>query len=269
MVGGGRGSRGVGLVLLQKRRPPCMEAVLPGFFSNHRSQQMSSASAPAAEPPATIDGIEVVNAVRMGSPPQPAHQTSTQEESTTATSSSVGGAGPSDITIAIVPAPEGLGSDGDAAIDTDRGECVICLTELSESPTSTLICNHTFHQECVTEWLDKDGRCPTCRRQIRAITPAQIQHRGGDAHAHAAMHSMATMMLESRRLMMLATMEAALAVRARAPRVLCLLATTAAAGAVTASAAATSTGHGLRPAWRLGGQAAPLISRGVNRVIPP
>ena len=148
----------------------------------------------------------------MSMPLQPTPQQQS-DASTTAASE----AGPSDITNTIPPNATESASRGEpaaAAEAAELGECVICLSELDESPTTTLICNHTFHSACVTEWLNKDGRCPTCRRQIRPVTVAQVQTSatGPEGLTHQSMHNMAMMMLESRRLMMLATMEAALAV---------------------------------------------------------
>ena len=64
------------------------------------------------------------------------------------------------------------GNDGDM--------CVICLgdmvagDEVSDMPH----CNHTFHLECVTQWLESNvtamltGRCPTCNSLV--ISPGLI-----------------------------------------------------------------------------------------------
>ena len=122
-----------------------------------------------------------------------------------------------EVSVAVPPASS---SDSGAGPSTTT-ECVICLAELDESgedPTTTLICGHRFHAACVSEWLSKDGRCPTCRRQIQEVA-ARAQPAAMDGiladnilNARASMQSMAILMLESRRLMMLATMEAALAV---------------------------------------------------------
>ena len=101
-------------------------------------------------------------------------------------------------------------------------ECVICLGELVDpngtgegEPTTTLVCGHAFHTSCVDEWLSKDGRCPTCRRQIQEVVQRPqptLSVLDGSAD-RASLQSMSILMLDSRRLMMLATMEAALAVR--------------------------------------------------------
>ena len=122
----------------------------------------------------------------------------------------------------IQPQPED--ERGENASDpSGPAECVICLNEIETGEgaeqTSTLICGHAFHAACVAEWLEKDGRCPTCRRQICEVAvPASpsLTALPDGARDRASMQSMAILMLESRRLMMLATMEAALAVRMRA-----------------------------------------------------
>jgi hypothetical protein len=100
-------------------------------------------------------------------------------------------------------------------------ECVICLGELEADgePIRTLVCGHAFHTPCIAEWLSKDGRCPTCRRQIQevrrptAVPTVTLPNR---VHPQSAGAAHALLTLESRRLMMFATMEAALSVRARA-----------------------------------------------------
>ena len=200
-----------------------MEALFSPFSRRTTTAQQSASMSAAASatasdtsatsiPPTEMNGVAVVEAVPMGMLPQPTPQQQS-DASTTAASE----AGPSDITITIPPNATESASRGEpaaAAEAAELGECVICLSELDESPTTTLICNHTFHSACVTEWLNKDGRCPTCRRQIRPVTVAQVQTSatGPEGLTHQSMHNMAMMMLESRRLMMLATMEAALAV---------------------------------------------------------
>ena len=120
---------------------------------------------------------------------------------------------PDEIVVAIPEeAPGGSGS----ADNGEPSECVICLGEMGADgdPTRTLVCGHTFHISCVEEWLSKDGRCPTCRHQIQEVTrplPTVTALPEGFA-SRTSMQSMAILMLESRRLMMLSTMEAALAV---------------------------------------------------------
>mmetsp|Transcript_28354 Transcript_28354/g.47062 ORF Transcript_28354/g.47062 Transcript_28354/m.47062 type:complete len:319 (+) Transcript_28354:122-1078(+) len=103
-------------------------------------------------------------------------------------------------------------------------ECVICFAALAEQTEQTLPCNHTFHQSCIREWLEKDGRCPVCRHIVdesiaRAASAAGAATGsvGIDARivgmlSAGAIESYVLLLAESRRLMMFATMEAALSV---------------------------------------------------------
>ena len=47
------------------------------------------------------------------------------------------------------------------------GECSICLDTLTEQQT-TIICQHTFHSECIGKWLQIKPSCPVCRQDIKA-----------------------------------------------------------------------------------------------------
>lgn len=99
-------------------------------------------------------------------------------------------------------------------------ECVICLDTLAETAKiKKLPCNHLFHVECIEEWIKKDGRCPVCRHVVDEVAAAAAQAndrsldlvgplRPGDF----TVTGMLSMLAESRRLMMLATMQAALSV---------------------------------------------------------
>ena len=44
--------------------------------------------------------------------------------------------------------------------------CTICLDVLNTNKY-TLICNHSFHTKCITEWFEKSRTCPMCRRVIK------------------------------------------------------------------------------------------------------
>lgn len=43
-------------------------------------------------------------------------------------------------------------------------ECSICLDNLSKSEEKVLSCSHTFHSQCVDEWLEYQSSCPVCRQ---------------------------------------------------------------------------------------------------------
>lgn len=41
------------------------------------------------------------------------------------------------------------------------------LCAIGQNPnTLTLICNHKFHNNCITKWLDRHNTCPLCRREV-------------------------------------------------------------------------------------------------------
>lgn len=45
--------------------------------------------------------------------------------------------------------------------------CSICLTDFeSTSEVSSLPCQHIFHQDCLTPWLERSGSCPVCRESL-------------------------------------------------------------------------------------------------------
>jgi hypothetical protein len=46
------------------------------------------------------------------------------------------------------------------ATEDDRWNCAICLGALNE-PVVTL-CGHVFCWSCLSEWLRRSNRCPTC-----------------------------------------------------------------------------------------------------------
>ncbi|KAM3585305.1 uncharacterized protein V6R79_013708 [Siganus canaliculatus] len=55
--------------------------------------------------------------------------------------------------------------------DADR-VCLICHNDLNQgSGTRELQCNHTFHKECIEEWLWRKQSCPTCHVQVSIPQP--------------------------------------------------------------------------------------------------
>lgn len=42
-------------------------------------------------------------------------------------------------------------------------QCSICLNMISQE-RQRLICNHSFHNDCIMKWLERDNRCPVCRK---------------------------------------------------------------------------------------------------------
>ena len=51
--------------------------------------------------------------------------------------------------------------------DTNNSICPICLDEkLTNEEWAKLVCNHEFHNKCITCWVSKKRTCPICRINI-------------------------------------------------------------------------------------------------------
>ena len=42
-------------------------------------------------------------------------------------------------------------------------ECSICLMEMEMLDIERLRCEHMFHRECLSKWMNTKNICPTCR----------------------------------------------------------------------------------------------------------
>jgi len=51
--------------------------------------------------------------------------------------------------------------------DTEPDPCPICYEPL-EGETTQLPCRHTFHTECIQDWMQRHMTCPICRAHIPA-----------------------------------------------------------------------------------------------------
>ena len=51
--------------------------------------------------------------------------------------------------------------------------CPVCLERLDRSisglPMLTVLCRHTFHSECIQQWLRPDSKCPVCRASLNGV----------------------------------------------------------------------------------------------------
>ncbi|XP_013380371.1 E3 ubiquitin-protein ligase SIRP1-like [Lingula anatina] len=50
-------------------------------------------------------------------------------------------------------------------------KCSICLDTIPQGALATIPCGHVFHAECLSEGLEKNQKCPICRR---TTTPSEI-----------------------------------------------------------------------------------------------
>lgn len=46
--------------------------------------------------------------------------------------------------------------------------CVICLNKINSQDNVSILpkCNHSFHYDCLFEWVKVKGECPLCRLKI-------------------------------------------------------------------------------------------------------
>ena len=51
--------------------------------------------------------------------------------------------------------------------EVNEKECIVCLEEFKDTENiSKLDCNHSYHDDCIQEWFQKDRSCPLCRYQV-------------------------------------------------------------------------------------------------------
>lgn len=55
-----------------------------------------------------------------------------------------------------------------AAITDGTSHCTVCQSSIDfdKTPATTLPCNHTFHEGCITAWLKRSSTCPVCRATV-------------------------------------------------------------------------------------------------------
>ena len=52
--------------------------------------------------------------------------------------------------------------------DSEKINCPICQTECVTQVRKTL-CNHSFCDECISRWLSKSKKCPSCMRDLEDL----------------------------------------------------------------------------------------------------
>ncbi|KAF5195219.1 hypothetical protein FRX31_015194 [Thalictrum thalictroides] len=49
-------------------------------------------------------------------------------------------------------------------IDLDSEDvCAICIEDMEGDEVRTIGCNHTFHNKCISKWVEEKATCPSCR----------------------------------------------------------------------------------------------------------
>ncbi|CAI5440680.1 unnamed protein product [Caenorhabditis angaria] len=68
-----------------------------------------------------------------------------------------------------------------------NNECAICMIEFEHGdPIRFLPCMHSFHQECVDEWLMKSFTCPSCLEPVDSTILSSLT-----AHNQQSLHDIA------------------------------------------------------------------------------
>jgi hypothetical protein len=84
--------------------------------------------------------------------------------------------------VPVVPSPQQLAAaterNVDVPVDTN---CSICQEELTRG-TRLRACRHTFHEQCIDQWLQLNTRCPVCRHDVRDLQPEIVIRRNGEGH---------------------------------------------------------------------------------------
>lgn len=57
--------------------------------------------------------------------------------------------------------------------DFNAIECSICLDHIHKNK-KTLICSHSFHKQCIDNWLNVNSVCPICRRNPKDPLPVIV-----------------------------------------------------------------------------------------------
>jgi len=57
----------------------------------------------------------------------------------------------------------------------EGAKCIICLGEYGEGDEVTILpgCNHSFHKECISQWLGQQKTCPICRIELIGSPPTK------------------------------------------------------------------------------------------------
>ncbi len=56
------------------------------------------------------------------------------------------------------------------------GSCAICLSAMDNRPVRMIrTCHHSFHAECLGEWLARKAECPLCRAELPSLVQVTRQ----------------------------------------------------------------------------------------------
>ncbi|XP_046741424.1 E3 ubiquitin-protein ligase RNF181-like [Diprion similis] len=62
---------------------------------------------------------------------------------------------------------EAISNLKDVKLDENAHQCPVCLKAFdAASSIKSMPCRHSFHNECITPWLEKTNSCPLCRYEL-------------------------------------------------------------------------------------------------------
>ncbi len=154
-----------------------MLAQLATQLSYLRSRVVAATSANPQVQPVTDDDLNSLPTSTWPHGSKAWRQPSAQLDSTTVPSSTLPQTGPGTggrVGSTAVHGAKGLsGKGGLASVDSGEASgpvCTICLEEFAAGDkTMTLPCFHFYHDTCIRDWLQKQGRhvgCPVCKTPV-------------------------------------------------------------------------------------------------------
>jgi hypothetical protein len=89
--------------------------------------------------------------------------------------------------VPVVPTPQQIESATERNVQVPADtNCSICQEEL-QTGTRLRTCRHTFHDQCIDQWLQLNTRCPVCRHDVRDLQSRIVIRRndeGDRMHSH-------------------------------------------------------------------------------------
>jgi hypothetical protein len=88
--------------------------------------------------------------------------------------------------IPVIPSPQQIAAATERNVQVPADtNCSICQEEM-QTGTRLRTCRHTFHDQCIDQWLQLNTRCPVCRHDVRDLQPQIVVRRNGEG---SGMHS--------------------------------------------------------------------------------
>ena len=53
---------------------------------------------------------------------------------------------------------------------SSKDDCGICYKDITNDPAKLDGCQHTYCEDCIKRWAERENSCPTCRGTFHSIT---------------------------------------------------------------------------------------------------